>query len=235
MLHHLKAIAVDLDGVLLRDTFSPILKQLVANYGGEYSRKLEARLFSCNQQLAAVALAETLGLPLPPEQIIADYFACRDVYLAEHDGGLLPGAAAFIDRLRRLDVRLICYGGLQEAQIDAVFAGCLPVFERYVCTNAFRPGVTQIVQQVLQLPADRVLFIDDVNRVAVAARQLGCAFIGITGDHPHPWQAEAMAQTGVRYRFDSVAAITEPLLMQIDADPRACFQPVAPGGQRLAS
>ena len=55
-----------------------------------------AQLLAGVLQLAAVALAETLGLPLPPEQIIADYFACRDVYLAEHDGGLLPGAAAFI-------------------------------------------------------------------------------------------------------------------------------------------
>ena len=223
MWYSLSAIAVDLDGVLLRDTFSPILQRLVRRYGGHYSRQLEARLFSCTQRLAAQALIDELDLALTPESVIADYFACRAEYLIDHDAGLLPGAAAFIARLSRLDVRLICYGGLEEAQIDAAFAPCRPVFERYVCTDAFRPGVVEIVRDILDEPPQQVLFIDDVNRVASAAQALGCPFIGITGDHPLPWQAEAMVQQGVRFRLDAVSQISDALLRQIARDPACCY------------
>jgi len=58
----LKAAAVDLDGVLVADTFSPVIKLMVESRGGTYDREIESHVFSQNRQDAARYLIGRLGV-----------------------------------------------------------------------------------------------------------------------------------------------------------------------------
>ena len=223
----IKLIAVDIDGVLLEDTFSPVLHQLVTLYGGDYSRELERNVFSRNQRSAASYVQRQLGLTLSPDEIIRDYFRLREAYLQDHAGGVIPGALDFLQRMAELSIPMICYGGLAEEQIHADYARCRPYFSRYVCTNEFRPGLREMVQEVAHLDFEQVLFIDDVNTVAEEAKRLGCPFIGVPARHAWGWQYRDMQRTGVRFLVDGVKAIDLPMLQQLDRDPHCGFVEVA--------
>lgn len=223
----IKLIAVDIDGVLLQDTFSPVLHRLVTMYGGQYTRELERHVFSRNQLGAASYVQNQLGLSLSPREIIDDYFRLRDLYLKNHDGGLIPGALNFLQRMAELPVQMICYGGLTEEQIHADYALCRPYFSRYVCTNDFRPGLREIVQDHAHLSREQVLFIDDVNTVAEEAKRLGCPFIGVPARNAWGWQYLDMQLTGVRYLVDSVQNISLAMLQALDRDTRSSFTEVA--------
>lgn len=223
----IKLIAVDIDGVLLQDTFSPVLHQLVTRYGGEYTRELERNVFSRNQLSAAAYVQSELGLTLSPRDIIDDYFRLREQYLQHHEGGVIPGALNFLQRMAELPVQLICYGGLQEPQIHPDYALCRPYFSRYVCTNDFRPGLREIVRDHAHLQFEQVLFIDDVNTVAEEAKRLGCPFIGVPARNAWGWQYLDMQLTGVRFLVDGVKDIGLPMLQQLDRDVRSSFIEVA--------
>jgi beta-phosphoglucomutase-like phosphatase (HAD superfamily) len=226
-MEHIKLIAVDIDGVLLQDTFSPVLHQLVTLYGGTYTRELERNVFSRNQQSAAHYVSQQLGLTLSPSAIIEEYFRLRDLYLQDHEGGLIPGALNFLQRMTALSVPMICYGGLEESRIHPDYALCRPYFSRYVCTNDFRPGLREIVRDHAHLDYSQVLFIDDVNTVAEEAKQLGCPFIGVPSRHEWGWQYQDMQLTGVRFLVDGVRDISPAMLQQLDLDARSSFIEVA--------
>lgn len=215
-LRHLRLIAVNIDGVLLNDTFSPVIHQFVVRRGGEYTAELERAVLSQPQIRAAAAL----GLPGRPEDVVEAYFRERGAYLVDHPVHVMEGAGALLTRLRATGAHLVCYGGLGRSHFDEHLGSYARYFDGpgYVCTDAFRPGVREIAEDVFGVRPDQALFIDDVARVAEAARELGAAFIGHPTTYEHSFQRQLMHRAGVRHLVDSLAQIDERLLRTVDAE-----------------
>lgn len=219
-LSHLNLVAVNIDGVLLNDSFSPIMRRLVESRGGTYSAAFERELLSQPQLVAAQRAADELGGTA--EQLLKDYFAEREEYVREHPVHVLDGAAELLATLRSLDVRTVCYGGLERSHFTRHLGEFADYFDEpgYVCTNDFRPGIREITE-LFGLRYDQVLFIDDVARVAETARELGTAFIGHPGESGHGYQRQMMEKNGVRHIVGTLRSIDEALLRTVDAEAAA--------------
>ncbi|MEU8518050.1 HAD family phosphatase [Streptomyces sp. NBC_01216] len=221
-MEHLRRIslaAVNIDGVLLNDTFSPVIHHFVTSRGGYYDAGVEREVFSRNRLAAAAALGAAAGLSWSPEEVLAAYFEERAAYLSRHPVRPLDGATALLHRLRALGLRTVCYGGLDRSHFDRHLGEWKELFDGpgYVCTDAFRPGVREIIAES-GLRNDQVLFIDDVARVGEAARDLDVPFVGHPGDFAHGFQASLMREAGVRHVVRSLDEIDEPLLRTVDAE-----------------
>ncbi|MBL1087645.1 HAD family phosphatase [Streptomyces actinomycinicus] len=212
----MRLIAVNIDGVLLNDTFSPVIHRMVVRNGGVYTAELERAVLSQPQLRAAAAL----GVPGSPQEVVDAYFRERSAYLADHPVRVLDGAGALLRRLRGTSAQLVCYGGLGRSHFDEHLAPYVRYFDgpRYVCTDAFRPGVREIAEDVFGLRRDQVLFIDDVARVAETARELGAAFIGHPTSFRHSFQRQLMRQAGVRHMVGSLDDIDEALVRTVDTE-----------------
>ncbi|MEU9883772.1 HAD family hydrolase [Streptomyces phaeochromogenes] len=220
MLRHLSLVAVNIDGVLLNDSFSPVMRRLVESRGGTYSARFERELLSQPQLVAAQRAADQLGGTA--EQLLKSYFAEREAYVREHPVHVLDGAAELLATLRSLNVRTVCYGGLERTHFDRHLGRFADYFDApgYVCTNDFRPGIHEITE-LFGLRADQVLFIDDVARVAEAARDIGVAFIGHPVDSEHDFQRQMMVEAGARHIVASLKEIDETLLRTVDGEAAA--------------
>jgi beta-phosphoglucomutase-like phosphatase (HAD superfamily) len=221
----IKVIALDLDGPLLVDTFSPLMFQICKNYGIEYTRDVERNTFSRKRSEVIEYFREKFKEKLSDteraqtdEEMFAGYFRMRAEYMQTHKVGMKPEVPAFLERVSRMGVRLICYGGLEESYMKEHLGVYADLFEPYICTNEFRPGVRQIVHEICKVQPNEVLFVDDVNFVAEHVRDLGASFIGIPSAEPWSWQRKDMTQTGARYIFDSVTDISDEVLQQIDQE-----------------
>ncbi|MFF4361141.1 HAD family phosphatase [Streptomyces sp. NPDC001604] len=235
-LSHLRLAAVNIDGVLLNDTFSPVIRQMVLEHGGEYTAEVEYGLFSQSQLVAARVFAEAAKVTLSPGELLERYLRERERYLAHTPVQVLPGAAGLLARLRGLGLRMVCYGGLERAHFERHLGHLAHFFDGpgYVCTDRFRPGIREITREVFRLPYDRVLFIDDVARVAQAAGRLGVPFIGRPGDFEHGHQHALMRRAGVRHVVRSLQEIDEGLLRRVDGEAAAgVFGPVGGRGAAL--
>lgn len=219
----LKLIALDLDGPLLADTFAPILRLTCEHYGWEYTREFERNTLSRPRAQATQYVLQqfTDGLPADlsgksQDEMIRSYFQFREEYLKENPLTLQPGAADFLRRMATLDVTLVCYGGLDEAYMRQELGDLADLFDRYVCTNDFRPGVREIVHDIYGVRPEQALFVDDVNYVAEYARDLGVPFIGVPSSAPWSWQRQDMEATGVPFIVSSVAQIDGTMLAEAD-------------------
>ncbi|MBO0652269.1 HAD family phosphatase [Streptomyces triculaminicus] len=222
-LSRIRLAAVNIDGVLLNDTFSPMIHRFVTRRGGRYTADVERAVFSQPQLVAARAMGEAAGLDWAPERVLEAYFEERADYLASDPIRLLDGALDLLHRLRALGLRTVCYGGLDASHFTRYLGEHAALFDGpgYVCTNDFRPGITEIAEGVFGLRPDEALFIDDVARVAETARTLGTAFIGHPSGFPHGFQGELMRAVGVRHVVGSLSAIDEALLRTVDAETEA--------------
>lgn len=213
----LKLIAVDIDGVLLKDTYSPLLHKTVMEMGEEYTSELERNLFSRPREEGSKYFRNKFNLNhLSQQDMIDGFFERRKAYIAEHGSGLLAGVPEFMDMLKTMDARLVCYGGLDEKYIKEDMGPYIEYFEQYVCTNDFRPGLKEITKDVYNYEYNEVLFIDDVNTVAENARELNIPFIGVPSIEPWSWQKKDMIKTGVAYLVSSVKEIDRDMIMEID-------------------
>jgi beta-phosphoglucomutase-like phosphatase (HAD superfamily) len=216
-LRHLRLIAVNIDGVLLNDTFTPVIHRFVTDHGGVYTAELERSVLSQPQLRAAAAL----GIPgVTPEEVVAAYFRQREEYLRQHPVEVQEGVGSLLERLRATGASLVCYGGLSQSHFDRHLAPYSSYFDRpqYICTDEIRPGIREIVEDVYGLTCDQALFIDDVARVAETARTLGAAFIGHPSTYEHSFQRQLMDQAEVRHLVSTLDAIDEQLLQTIDAE-----------------
>ncbi|MEN8655980.1 HAD family phosphatase [Streptomyces sp. 21So2-11] len=222
-LQQIRLAAVNIDGVLLNDTFSPVIHRFITSRGGHYDAAVEREIFSQTQLSAARALGAAAGLASPPEEILAAYFAEREEHLAHDPIRVLDGGEALLHRLRGLGLRTVCYGGLDKSHFDRYLGEHADLFDGpgYVCTNDYRPGVREITTEVFGLGFDEVVFIDDVARVAEAAKELDVAFVGHPSGFEHGHQGELMRKTGVRHLVDCLADIDEELLRTVDAEAAA--------------
>lgn len=213
-------VALNIDGVLLNDTFSPVIHRFVTGRGGRYTAELERSVFSQPQHIAGRNMAAALPGGLTGQQALAAYFEERDSYLVEHPVTLMPGAIALVERLRALGLRTVCYGGLGTEHFERHLGEWADLFDGpgYVCTNDFRPGLHEITTEVFGLRYDEAVFVDDVARVAESARGLGVGFIGHPTDFMHSFQPRLMREAGVRHVVGSLDAIDERLLRVVDAE-----------------
>ncbi|MHA6757919.1 HAD family hydrolase [Streptacidiphilus sp. PAMC 29251] len=219
-LTRLRLAAINIDGVLLNDTFSPVIHHFVVSRGGQYTADTERRIFSQPRHVAGEELAQAVGGTLTGREALAAYFVERADYLRTHPVEFMDGAIDLVQRLRGLGLATVCYGGLPRAHFDSFFGEYSALFDGpgYVCTNAFRPGIHEIATDVFELPHSHCLFIDDVARVAEAARTLDVPFIGHPSSFEHSFQPELMRRAGVRYQVASLHSIDEAMLRAIDAD-----------------
>ncbi|MEU8975177.1 HAD family phosphatase [Streptomyces monashensis] len=217
-LHTLRLAAVNIDGVLLSDTFSPVIHRLVVQHGLTYTAELERAFLSQHQLTAAQAFVEATGSTATPQEIITAYFAERERYLHSNPLRLLDGAVALLERLRALGLDIICYGGLDKGHFDRHLGRWASLFTEphYICTNDFRPGVREITEDFFHLDPAQVLFIDDVAAVAERAREVGVAFIGHPGSFAHGFQRRLMQEARVRHIVSSLSGIDEQLLRAVD-------------------
>lgn len=218
----LRLAAVNIDGVLLNDTFSPLIHQFVTRRGGVYSADVERRVFSQRQAVAGQAMADSVPQELTGEQALAAYFEEREQYLAGHPVEIMAGAVELLGRLRDAGLPVVCYGGLAATHFDEHLGPYADLFTdpRYICTNEVRPGIKEITAQ-FGLEHGEVLFIDDVARVAEAAKALDVPFIGHPSAFVHSHQAELMRGTGVRHLVGSLDEVDEALLRTLDAEAAA--------------
>ena len=214
---NIKMIAVDIDGVLLEDTFSPILYRLAKKYHKTYSQELEVNTFSQNRQEAAIFLKSYFEKDSSLEMMIQEYFEERDRYLNGRNTTINSGVPQFLNMLKALEIPLVCYGGLEEGEIDPSFTVCLSNFQEYICTNDFRPGLKEIISKY-NLDFTDVLFIDDVAKVALEAKKFDIPFIGVPSSHEWGFQKQLMQKAGVKYMVSSIEEITEDYLRLVDED-----------------
>ncbi|WP_024834399.1 HAD family hydrolase [Ruminiclostridium josui] len=214
---NIRLIACDIDGVLLEDTFSPVLRNLALKFGHEYTRELERNVFSRKRADAGKYMMEVFNID-DGKYLYDSFFGERERYLKEHDSGLIEGVPEFLEFLSSLDVQLVCYGGLSEDLILDDFKKYLNYFDRYVCTNDFRPGIKEITKDIYGLDYNQVLFIDDVNTFAEAAKADNVPFIGIPSKFPWGFQRQDMIRTGLKYILNSVKEIDLDLLQRIDEE-----------------
>ncbi|GAA1349664.1 HAD family hydrolase [Streptomyces beijiangensis] len=218
----LRLAAVNIDGVLLNDTFSPLIHQFVTRRGGSYSADVERRVFSQRQAVAGQAMADSVPEELTGQQALDAYFEERAVYLADHPVEIMDGAIALLGRLREAGLPAVCYGGLEKSHFDEHLGAYAALFTgpRYICTNEVRPGLKEITEH-FGLEHGEVLFIDDVARVAEAARALDVPFIGHPSTFEHSHQAELMREAGARHVVGSLNEIDGALLRTLDAEAAA--------------
>lgn len=211
---NLKFVALDIDGVLLKDTFSPVIRLFVEKHGGTYDEDFEENVFSRPRKQAAEYLLQRLKLTLSPAEIEAEFFALRKTYIQEHGGGLLPGVAALLKRLQDADLKLLCYGGLDFKYFSEELRDHLAAFsgDKYICTNDFRPGVKEVIAKAKCAPQE-VLFVDDVDYVAQYCKAEKIPFLGMPST---PIQRQLMRKTGVRNFIERLDDLNGTLLVGID-------------------
>jgi FMN phosphatase YigB (HAD superfamily) len=222
-LRQLRLAAVNIDGVLLNDTFSPVIHHFIVSRGGAYTADVERRIFSQPRSIAGRRMAEAVQVPMTGEEALAAYFEERDAYLREHPVAVEDGGIELMRRLRALGLETVCYGGLDKAHFDEHLGAHADLFDGpgYVCTNDFRPGIREITTEVFGLGYDQVLFIDDVAAVAEAAKSLDVAFIGHPSTFEQSHQRRLMREAGVRHLVGSLRDIDEERLRALDAEAAA--------------
>ncbi|MGP6087639.1 HAD family hydrolase [Antarctobacter jejuensis] len=223
MLSTLKVIAVDLDGPLLIDTFAPLLRKSCEFYGLPYTRELESGMLSRNRREAVQFMLSQFSGDLPEdlqgkshEEMTAGYFALRAEYLRDNPLRLSDGAEDLLALLATLPVRLLCYGGLDEDYFRREMGEHADLFEAFICTNSFRPGMKEIVHDIAGVDPTEALFIDDVNFAATHARAVGTGFIGVPSQEDWCWQKTEMTDANLPFIVRNVGEIDLPMLQSID-------------------
>ncbi|MDJ0466757.1 HAD family phosphatase [Streptomyces sp. H27-C3] len=219
-LSHLRLAAVNIDGVLLNDSFSPVIHHFIVSRGGTYTPDIERRIFSQPRSIAGRRMAEVVQAAMTGQEALDAYFAERAAYLEKHPVFIQDGAIDMMRRLKELGLQTVCYGGLDKTHFDEHLGTHAGLFDGpgYVCTNDFRPGIAEITMGVFGLAYDQVLFIDDVAAVAQEARSLDVPFIGHPSSFSGSFQRQLMQEAGVRHLVDSLHAVDEDRLRTVDAE-----------------
>ncbi len=221
-LSRIRLVALDSDGVLLNDTYSPVIERFVTAHGGEYTAAVERGVWGSPQLAAGQNMALACRLPWSARDTIAAFFRMREEYLQENPVQVAPGAEQLLDTLRTTGVRVTCYGGRpREYTFDGHLGHLASYFDPeipYVDVNDIRPGTREIVRDVFGYAFDEVLFVDDINRVAEVTKALGAGFVGVPASLPHNFQRADMEATGVRHTVDDIRDIDVPLLQKVDEE-----------------
>lgn len=221
-LEQIKLIAVDTDGVLFNDTYSPVIERFVTKHGGAYTAEVERAVWGSPQIAAGQNMALACRLPWSGKTTIEAFFEERDRYLLEHPVQIASGVEAFLQTLASTGARIISYGGRDRSysfdKFLSPFADYFDPHIPYVDVNDFRPGMAEIVEDICGVEFQQTLFIDDINRVGEVCKALGAGFIGIPSSASHNFQRQQMTETGVRHMVSELAAIDATMLSSIDKE-----------------
>jgi beta-phosphoglucomutase-like phosphatase (HAD superfamily) len=221
-LRRLRLVAIDCDGVLINDTYLAVIERFIRAHGGDYDARAERNIIGLRDVAVAELISELCGLNQPVADTLAGLWAERERYLREQPIAMAAGVPDFLASLRELDVRVVCYGGrAREHTFDKYLGHLVDLVDHkvpYVGVNEHRPGVDWIVREVIGCEFDQAVFIDDVSRVAQAAREHGAGFIGFPSSPAHQRQRRFMAEAGVRHIVDSIKEITPELLTRVDEE-----------------
>ncbi|WP_405792599.1 HAD family hydrolase [Streptomyces sp. NBC_01506] len=222
MLQQIRLVALDTDGVLINDTYSPVIERFVTMHGGTYTAEVERSVWGSPQLAAGQNMALACRLPWTARETIDAFFRERDAYLQDHPVEVLDGAEQLLNTLREAGVRVVCYGGRnREYTFDRHLGHLARYFDAeipYVDVNGFRPGTKEIVREIFDYRFDECVFVDDINRVAEVANALDTGFIGVPASMPHNFQRPEMEATGVRHMVDDIRQIDGELLATIDKE-----------------
>ncbi|NLE80010.1 MAG: HAD family phosphatase [Rhodococcus sp.] len=196
-----KWAAINIDGVLLTDTFSTIIHDFVVDNGGTYDENTERSILSQPQSVGGAGMARATGKDWTPAEAIRLYFEARAAYVREHPPEVSAGAPELLERLKAAGWSLISYGGLTIEHFEAEAAPYVDMFDgpKYVCTNLVRPGLREICDNVLHIPYSSLFVVDDVARVGMEARRLGMPFIGHPSQHPKNHQRKIMQDNAIPF------------------------------------
>lgn len=219
-LEKIKLFAIDSDGVLLNDTYSPAIKNFVEKHNTPYTALIERMVWGSPQITAGHNLALACKLPWSGEKTIADFFKERENYLKDNPVQVLPGIECTLSLLASTGAKLVSYGGRnKEYSFDKFLGDYRNYFDKdvpYVDINSFRPGVNEIVKDIFNYNYDEVVFIDDINRVAEVCKALSAGFIGIPARMEHNFQKQEMKETGVKFSFSNFSDITAERVHELD-------------------
>jgi len=221
-LRKVRVIALDCDGVLVDDTYLTVIAGFVTGHGGVYDAAAERDVIGLRDVVVAEKVTRLCGLDQSAEETLKQLWAARQEYLASHPIRVAEGARDCLLALGKLDVRLTCYGGRARAHtFDRYLGDLVDLLDPevpYVSINEHRPGVGHITRDVFGAGFDEIVFVDDVSRVAEAARAHGAGFIGFPSSPAHARQREFMAGFGVRHLPGSLAELTPELLAIVDEE-----------------
>lgn len=218
-LSKIKLVAIDVDGVLLTDTYSPAIKSFVEKHGGVYTSELERLVWGSPHIAGGHNMSLACKLPWSAQKTIDKFFLHHAEYIKKHPIEIIAGAENFLGLLQDFNVRVTCYGGRTKAYIFDKYMPSLEKFfdedNPYIDTNSIRPGLLEITKDIFKLDFNEVLFIDDINRMAEVSRYYRTGFIGTPVTK---YQKEQMQDTGVKHLVPSVAEITRDMLTKIDSE-----------------
>jgi phosphoglycolate phosphatase-like HAD superfamily hydrolase len=217
-MNHIKLIAVNLDGVLLKDTFSPVIRKIVMHFGSRYTHMVERNILSRPQNEAAQYLIKIAKINYNIQDLLELFFQERENYIKENGNGMFEATPLFLRLLRKQNTKLVCYGGLPSTYFESEMKRYGSIFDFYICTNDFRPGIKEITDEIYNLKYSEVLFIDDVNSVALTAKRMNVPFIGCPTNSQWGFQKQEMQRTGVKYIVESVGEVSQEILDNVDAD-----------------
>jgi phosphoglycolate phosphatase-like HAD superfamily hydrolase len=224
MLNQIKLIAVDTDGVLFNDTYSPAIERFVKKHGGDYTAEVERGVWGSPQLAAGQNMALACRLPWSAKETIAAFFAEREQYLSDHPVEVAPTAEKFLALAASTGAKVISYGGRDRAySFDRFLSPLAKYFDPdlpYIDVNDFRPGMKEIVRDIYKVNFNQTLFIDDINRVAEVSKALEAGFIGIPSKASHNFQRQQMEDTGAPYLVNEIGDIDSSLLQTVDEELR---------------
>lgn len=213
----IRVIAIDVDGVLLNDTYSPAIKAFVEKHGGIYTPELERLVWGSPHIAGGHNISLACKLPWSAQKTIEEFFKFHSEYIKDNPIMLNNDAEKFLKLVNSYDVRVTSYGGRTKSYIFDNYMSHLDKYfdneHPYIDTNNIRPGVKEITEDIFKVNFDEVLFIDDINRMAEVARYFSTGFIGTPVTD---FQVNQMKETGVKNIVPSISNITESMLLEID-------------------
>ncbi|QUJ66791.1 HAD family hydrolase [Photobacterium sp. GJ3] len=213
----IRLIALDVDGVLLNDTYSPAIRSFVESHGGVYTAELERQVWGSPHIAGGHNMALACKLPWSAQKTIEAFFSHHAEYIKSNPIQVLPGVEDFLKMLSQYNVKVTSYGGRTKEYIfDNYMSHLRQYFDHdkpYIDTNSIRPGVDEITREIFDYNYDEVLFIDDINRMAEVAKYFNTGFIGTPVTE---FQVNQMKETGTKYIVNSISEITEDMLHEID-------------------
>lgn len=216
-LRKIKLIAVDTNGVLLKDTFGITIKQFVERHGGIYTAELERLILGAPHVAGGHIMSLACKLPWTARETINAFLEDHKAYTRYKPVALNPGVDELFKLLQDTGARITTYGGRPEKYMFETFLGpfrqYLDADIPYTNIDEVRPGMKEIVAR-FDIKCDEALFIDDLCKVGEACKALGCGFIGIPVTQ---FQQYLMRDAGVAHLVDSIEDINGGLLNRVDA------------------
>ncbi|OTP87372.1 hypothetical protein B6D12_12730 [Gilliamella apicola] len=215
----IRLVALDLDGVLINDTYSPVIKNFIEKHNGIYSREAERLIWGSPHIAGGHNMSMFCKLPMSAQKTIEKFFEEREEYIKKHPVRLEPGVKDLLKLLTEKGARITSYGGRTKEYAFKYLSDVADYFDKdipYVDTNSIRPGVKEITQEIFGLNFNQILFIDDINRMAEVCKFFSTGFIGTPVTQ---YQLEDMKNTGVKYiATQGIKDIDSNMLDQIDND-----------------